>query len=159
MFRKRGVLRNFPEFTGKHLCQNLFFNKVAGLRPATFSKKRFWNRCFPMNFVKFLRTLSFVDDLLLLGVLVWFLTLLLELFSITVSFCNYILVICFNIDTEFILIVIVLSLWTNTLYKVNNTTGMDVLVVFLLVTLNKHLPTGSTIFLIPPRAFQKIALK
>ena len=27
------VLRNFAKFTGKHLCQSLFFNKVAG-RPA-----------------------------------------------------------------------------------------------------------------------------
>ena len=30
----RDVLRNFAKFTGKHLCQGLFFNKVAG-RPAT----------------------------------------------------------------------------------------------------------------------------
>ena len=28
---KRGVLRNFTKFTGKHLCQILFINKVAGL--------------------------------------------------------------------------------------------------------------------------------
>ena len=28
VFCKKGVLRNF---TGKHLCQSLFFNKVAGL--------------------------------------------------------------------------------------------------------------------------------
>ena len=28
---KKGVLRNFAKFTGKHLCQRLFFNKVAGL--------------------------------------------------------------------------------------------------------------------------------
>ena len=28
---KRGVLRNFGKFTGKHLCQNLFLDKVAGL--------------------------------------------------------------------------------------------------------------------------------
>ena len=28
-FIKKSVLRNFAEFTGKHLCQNLFFNKVA----------------------------------------------------------------------------------------------------------------------------------
>ena len=27
---KKGVLRNFTYFTGKHLCQDLFFNKVAG---------------------------------------------------------------------------------------------------------------------------------
>ena len=30
MFCKRGVLTNFAKFTGKHLCQSLFFNKVAG---------------------------------------------------------------------------------------------------------------------------------
>ena len=29
---KKGVLRNFAKFTGKHLCQRLLFNKVAGLR-------------------------------------------------------------------------------------------------------------------------------
>ena len=32
--------------------QSLFFNKVAGLRPATLLKKRLWHRCFPVNFVK-----------------------------------------------------------------------------------------------------------
>ena len=31
------------------------FNKVAGLRPVTLLNKRFWHRCFPRNFVKFLR--------------------------------------------------------------------------------------------------------
>ena len=29
--REKGVLKNFTELTGKHLCQSLFFNKVAGL--------------------------------------------------------------------------------------------------------------------------------
>ena len=29
-FVKKGVLRNFAKFTGKHLCQSLFFNNVAG---------------------------------------------------------------------------------------------------------------------------------
>ena len=56
VFCKKGVLRNFTKFTGKHLCQSLFFNKVAGLGPATLLKKRLWHRCFPVNFVKFLRT-------------------------------------------------------------------------------------------------------
>ena len=32
---KEGVLRNYIKFAGKHLCQSLFLNKVAGLRPAT----------------------------------------------------------------------------------------------------------------------------
>ena len=45
LYGKR-VLRNFPKFTGKHLCQSLFFNKVAGLR----------HRCSTVNFAKFLRT-------------------------------------------------------------------------------------------------------
>ena len=31
MFCKKGVLRNFVKLTGKHLCQSLFFGKVAGL--------------------------------------------------------------------------------------------------------------------------------
>ena len=30
---KKGVLENFVKFTGQHLCQSLFFNKVAGLKP------------------------------------------------------------------------------------------------------------------------------
>ena len=43
---RKDVLRNLDKFTRKHLYQSLFFNKVAGLRPA----------CFPVNFAKFLRT-------------------------------------------------------------------------------------------------------
>ena len=52
----KGVLRNFARFTGKHLCQDLFFDKVSGLWPATLLKRRLWHRCFPVNFTKFLRT-------------------------------------------------------------------------------------------------------
>ena len=43
----KGVLRNFAKFTGKPLCQSLFFNKVADLRPETLFKKRLRHRCFP----------------------------------------------------------------------------------------------------------------
>ena len=28
---RKGALRNFAKFTGRHLCQSLFFNKVTGL--------------------------------------------------------------------------------------------------------------------------------
>ena len=49
MFCKKGVLRNFVKFTGKHLCQSLFFNKVVGLRPAILLKKRLSHRCFPVS--------------------------------------------------------------------------------------------------------------
>ena len=30
LFCKKGVLKNFAKFTGNHLYQSLFFNKVAG---------------------------------------------------------------------------------------------------------------------------------
>ena len=56
MFYKTGVLKNLARFSVKHLCQSLFFNKIAGLRPATLLKKRLWHRCFPVKFPKFLRT-------------------------------------------------------------------------------------------------------
>ena len=46
---------NFTKFTGKHLCQSFFFNKVTSLRSATLLNKKLWHRCFPLNFVKFLR--------------------------------------------------------------------------------------------------------
>ena len=55
VFHEKGGLRNFVKFTGNHLRQRFFFNKVAGLSPATLSKKRLWHRCFPVNFTKFLR--------------------------------------------------------------------------------------------------------
>ena len=56
VFYKKGVLKNFAKFTGKHLCQSLSFNKVAGLWHATLLKKRLWDRRFPVNFAKFLIT-------------------------------------------------------------------------------------------------------
>ena len=73
VFCKKGVLRNFPKFAGKHLCQSLFFNKVPGLRPAILLLKRPWHRCFPVNFVKFLRKSFFKEHLwLLLESQYWF---------------------------------------------------------------------------------------
>ena len=41
VFCKEGVLRNYAKFIGKYLCQSLFFNKVAGLRPAILLKRDF----------------------------------------------------------------------------------------------------------------------
>ena len=38
VFCKKGVLRNFAKFTGKHLRQSLFFNKVAGRRAESVLK-------------------------------------------------------------------------------------------------------------------------
>ena len=40
-FVKKDVLINFAKFAGKHLCQSLFFNKVAGLEFCETSKNNF----------------------------------------------------------------------------------------------------------------------
>ena len=49
---KIGVLKNFTKFTGKHLCQSLFFNKVAGLY-ATLLKRDSGTGVFPWILWKF----------------------------------------------------------------------------------------------------------
>ena len=56
VFCKKGLLKNFANFTGKHLCQSLFFNENAGLSPATLLKKRLWHKCFLVNFANSLGT-------------------------------------------------------------------------------------------------------
>ena len=49
MFCRKGVFRNFPKFTGKHLYQRLFFNKVAGLT-CKFIKKESLAQVFSSEF-------------------------------------------------------------------------------------------------------------
>ena len=49
--RRCSVRKIFPKYTGKHLCQGLFFNKVS-----TLLKSKLWHRYSPVNFAKFLRT-------------------------------------------------------------------------------------------------------
>ena len=80
MFCKKSVLKNLAKFTVKHLCQSFFFNNVAGLRPATILKKRFWHRCFSVNFAKFSGTPFFIEHL-------W--RLLLNEFRVPYFFLNY----------------------------------------------------------------------
>ena len=70
---RKGVLRNFTTFAGKRLCQSHFFIKLQAWGmiklpekkclylwfkcvSASVLKKRIWHRCFPVNFVKFLKT-------------------------------------------------------------------------------------------------------
>ena len=48
VFCKKGVLKNFANFTGKRLCWSLFL--------INFIKMRLQRRCFPVKFAKFLRT-------------------------------------------------------------------------------------------------------
>ena len=59
---KEAVLRNFAKFTEKHLCQRLFFNKVAGQRPKAydFIKKEFLAQVFSREFCEISKnTLSY----------------------------------------------------------------------------------------------------
>ena len=56
VFCKKRVLRNFAKFTEKHLCQSLFFNKVAGLNSGTVVSCEFCkisNTTFPLYRVAF----------------------------------------------------------------------------------------------------------
>ena len=71
---RKGVLRNFAKFTGKYLCQGLFFNKVAGSGLQLYLKKRPWHRCFPVSYAKFLRApfLQNTSGRLLLWVIQYF---------------------------------------------------------------------------------------
>ena len=86
LFCKKDVLRSLTKFTGKRLCQSLFFNKVACLRPATLLKKRLWHRCFPVNFEKSLRTPFYTEHL-------WWLLLTIavrEIYYATLKYNTYI---------------------------------------------------------------------
>ena len=56
VFCKKRVLKNFAKFTGQNLCWSLFVEKIAGLTPANLLKRRLQHRCYPVSFVKFLRT-------------------------------------------------------------------------------------------------------
>ena len=59
VFCKKGVLRNCAKFTGKPLCRRLFFNKVAGLRPATLIKKKTLAQVFSREFCEISKNIFF----------------------------------------------------------------------------------------------------
>ena len=50
---KKGVPKNFVKFTGKHLCQSLFLNRVAGLSKMELVEivNGFW-RLFTVNYFR-----------------------------------------------------------------------------------------------------------
>ena len=79
VFCTKGALRNCAKFTEKHLCQSLFFNKVAGLRACNFIKKETLAQCFPVNFAEFLRTPFITEHL-------WWLFLEIQIKSLEVLF-------------------------------------------------------------------------
>ena len=47
---RKGVLRNFAKSTGKHFCQNLFFNKVPGQPSCNFINKETLEQVFSCEF-------------------------------------------------------------------------------------------------------------
>ena len=59
---KKGVLRNFPKFIGKHLCQSLFFNKVAG-GACNFNKKETLAQVFSCEFSEISKNTFFTEHL------------------------------------------------------------------------------------------------
>ena len=63
VFCKKGVFTNFTKFTGKKPVPEPLFNKVAGFIPATLLKKTLWHRCFPVNFMKFLKAFFVTEHL------------------------------------------------------------------------------------------------
>ena len=66
VFCKKCVLRNFRKFTGKHLCQSLFFNKVVWcLLPeaCNFIKKENLTQAFSSEFCKISKNTFFTENL------------------------------------------------------------------------------------------------
>ena len=56
---KKGVFINFAKFTGQHLCQILFFNKVAGLG----SEKQTLTQVFSYEVYKIAKNTFFTEHL------------------------------------------------------------------------------------------------
>ena len=70
VFCKKGVLRSLTKFTGKHLHQSLFFNKVAG---RNFIKKETLVQVFSCEFCETSKN-TFLDRTLLVAASDWFLS-------------------------------------------------------------------------------------
>ena len=60
-FCKIGILKNFAKITRKHLCWSLFFNKFAGLQPATLFNKKTPAQVFSCKFCKIFNN-TFYED-------------------------------------------------------------------------------------------------
>ena len=67
---QKGVLRNFTKFTGKHLPQSLFFNKVAGLA-FNFIKKEALAQVFSCEFCRVSKNTLFIEHLRTTASLAW----------------------------------------------------------------------------------------
>ena len=87
VFCRKGVLRNFVKLTGKRLCQNLFFNKVPDLRPATLLKKA---QVFSCEFCEISKITFFTEHF-------WWLLLFLCTFRFA-RFLHWFLLFCFKLE-------------------------------------------------------------
>ena len=76
VFCEKDVLRNFAKFTGKHLCQSLFFNKVAG-GACNFIKKETLAQVFSCELCEISKYTSFYRTPLAAASAIW--TLIVEL--------------------------------------------------------------------------------
>ena len=65
VFCEKGVHRNFTKFIGEYLCQGLFFNKVAGLRPqaCNFIKKETLAQVLSREFCEISKNIIFIEHL------------------------------------------------------------------------------------------------
>ena len=83
-------VKNFATLIGKHLCQNLFFNKAAG-QPATLLKTRLWQRCFPVNFCEIFKNTFFIEHLWLAVSDTWIFSKILQtvIYNNSYGVCSY----------------------------------------------------------------------
>ena len=58
-----GVLKNFPKFTGNHLRQSLFFNKVARAYACNFIKKETVAQLFSCEFCETFKSIFLTEHL------------------------------------------------------------------------------------------------
>ena len=94
-------LRNFVKFTVKHLCQSLHFNKVAGLRPATLSRKRPWHRFFSCEFCEISKNTSGRLLLVVVRCCVSTFEWIVQKLQLATIYCNY-LVQVFSLGNQLI---------------------------------------------------------
>ena len=63
MFHKKDIFKTFSKFTGKQLCQSLFFNKVARFGPKSLSKKKLRHSLFSYGICEIFNNTLFIEYL------------------------------------------------------------------------------------------------
>ena len=63
VFCEKGVLRNYTKFTGRHLCQSLFFNKAGKRDSGSFVKKETLTQVFFSEFCEISKNTFFTEHL------------------------------------------------------------------------------------------------